>query len=228
MSDARAVPHFQEALQALQARLLEMGGMAEERLGAVIAGLEHGDQTLVDRVAQGDEPINELHIEVDRRCFQLLALHQPMAVDLRAIVAAVKINTDLERVGDLAVNIAQAATRYASHPPVKRLVDIPAMGRLAQRMLKDALDAFVHRNITVAQAVLDADDELDGLTSQVFRKLLTYMLRDPSTVEPAIDLLLVSRHLERIGDHATNIAEDVIFMVSARDVRHPGITSHNP
>jgi phosphate transport system protein len=135
-------------------------------------------------------------------------------------VAAVKINTDLERVGDLAVNIAEAARRYTTHPPVKKLVDIPQMGDIAQAMLRDALDSFVRRDTRLAHQVLNEDDRLDGLKTQVFRELLTYMLDDPGTVEPALDLILVSRHLERIGDHATNIAEDVIFMVSARDVRH--------
>jgi phosphate transport system protein len=157
---------------------------------------------------------------VDERCFRLLALHQPMATDLRAIVAAVKINTDLERVGDLAVNIAEAARRYAMHPPIKQLVDIPRMGDIAQAMLRDALDSYVRRDTALAQQVLNEDDRLDALKTHVFRELLTIMLRDPATVEPALDLILVSRHLERIGDHATNVAEDVIFMVSARDVRH--------
>ena len=143
-----------------------------------------------------------------------------MAADLRTIVAAVKINTDLERVGDLAVNIAEAARRYASHAPVKKLIDIPRMATIAQTMLRDALDAFVRRDIELAQQVLNEDDRLDALKTQIFRELLTYMLQDPTTIEPALDLILVSRHLERIGDHATNIAEDVIFIVSARDVRH--------
>jgi phosphate transport system protein len=132
----------------------------------------------------------------------------------------VKINTDLERVGDLAINIAEAARQYASHPPVKKLIDIPRMASIAQSMLRDALDAFVRRDTTLAQKVLNQDDALDALKTQIFRELLTYMLADPSTIEPALDLILVSRHLERIGDHATNIAEDVIFMVSALDVRH--------
>jgi phosphate transport system protein len=171
-------------------------------------------------VIAGDTPINELHIDIDNRCFTLLALYQPMAVDLRAIVSAVKINTDLERVGDLAVNIAEAAKRYIRHPPVKQLIDIPRMASIAQGMLHDALDAYVRRDVPLARAVLDRDDTLDALKTQVFRELLTYMLQDPSTIEPALDLILISRHLERIGDHATNVAEDVIFMVSARDVRH--------
>jgi phosphate transport system protein len=215
------VRHFQEELETLQARLLEMGGLAEERVHAAVEGLVSRDTTVIERVLRGDEPINELHIEVDNRCFTLLALFQPMATDLRAIVAAVKINTDLERVGDLAVNIAEAAQRYTNHPPVKQLIDIPLMGRVAQTMLRDALDAFVRRDTGLAQQVLNEDDRLDTLKTQVFRELLARMLEDRATVEPALDLILVSRHLERIGDHATNIAEDVIFMVSALDVRHP-------
>ena len=216
----RVIRHFQEELGALQRRLLEMGGLAEERVRAVVHGLVSRDVAIIDEIIRGDEPINALHIEIDERCFKLLALHQPMAADLRAIVAAVKINTDLERVGDLAVNIAEAARRYVTHPPVKKLIDIPRMGDIAQAMLRDALDSFVRRDVKLARGVLDADDTVDALKTQIFRELLTYMLQDPATVEPALDLILISRHLERIGDHATNIAEDVIFMVSARDVRH--------
>jgi len=216
----RVVRHFQEELEALQGRLLEMGGLAEERVRASVQSLVTRDEALTLKVLRGDEPINQLHIEVDDRCFRMLALHQPMATDLRAIVAAVKINTDLERVGDLAVNIAEAAQRYAAHPPVKKLVDIPRMGEIAQAMLRDALDAYVRRDTALAQRVLNEDDRLDALKTEVFRGLLTVMIGDPAVVEPALDLILVSRHLERIGDHATNIAEDVIFMVSALDVRH--------
>ena len=217
----RTVRHFQEELEGLQARLLEMGGLAEERVRAAVHGLVTRETALIDKVIHGDEPINELHIEIDNRCFTLLALYQPMATDLRSIVASVKINTDLERVGDLAVNIAEAARRYTSHAPVKKLVDIPQMWDIAQAMLRDALDSFVRRDTQMARQVLNEDDQLDALKTRVFRDLLTCMLADPSTVEPALDLILVSRHLERIGDHATNVAEDVIFMVSALDVRHP-------
>jgi len=215
-----AVRHFQAALDALRDRLLQMGGLAEERVRDAVGALVARDEALIATVLEGDEPVNQLHVEIDDRCFRLLALHQPMATDLRTIVAAVKINTDLERVGDLAVNIAEAGKRYVSHPPVKQLVDIPRMGNIAQSMLRDALDAYVRRDTALAQSVLDCDDQLDALKTQVFRELLTYMLQDPSTIEPALDLILVSRHLERIGDHATNVAEDVIFMVSAQDVRH--------
>lgn len=216
----RAVPHFHEELEALKGRLLEMGGLAEERVRQALEGLVTRDVALIEQVMRGDEPLNQLHVEIDNRCFRLLALHQPMATDLRAIVAAVKINSDLERVGDLAVNIAEASRRYVDHPPVKQLIDIPAMGNIAQAMLRDALDAYVRRDTELARRVLNEDDRLDALKSQVFRELLDYMLRDPGTVEPSLDLILISRHLERIGDHATNIAEDVIFMVSALDVRH--------
>ena len=216
----RSVRHFEEELGTLQTRLLEMGGLAEERVRASVQGLVARDLAVTERVMRGDEPINQLHVEIDERCFRLLALYQPMATDLRSIVAAVKINSDLERVGDLAVNIAEAARRYAMHPLVKQLIDIPRMGDIAQSMLHDALDSYVKRDTALAREVLKCDDELDALKTQVFRELLTYMLQDPSTIEPALDLILVSRHLERIGDHATNVAEDVIFMVSAQDVRH--------
>ncbi len=216
----RVVRHFQEELEQLKTRLLEMGGLAEENVRLSIKGVVDRDHELIDRVLVGDEPLNNLHIEIDSRCFTLLALYQPMAADLRTIVAAVKINTDLERVGDLAVNIAEAARRYIAHAPVKKLIDIPRMASIAQAMLRDALDAFVRRDLALAQRVLNEDDRLDALKTQIFRELLTYMLQDPSTIEPALDLILISRHLERIGDHATNIAEDVIFIVSARDVRH--------
>lgn len=218
----RGFRHFQEDLDTLKERLLAMGGLAEERVREAVRGLMERDADAVDAVLTGDEPINDLHMEVDDRCFKLLALHQPMAADLRVIVAAVKINTDLERVGDLAVNIAEAGKRYLQHPPVKPLIDIPRMGDLAQRMLRDALDAFVRRDMALAETVLAADDTLDSLKTQIFRELLTYMLQTPETIEPALDLILISRHLERIGDHATNVAEDVIFILSAKDVRHHG------
>ena len=220
MEPERHGRHFQEELEQLKTRLLEMGGLAEEQVRLAVKALMERDRELVAQTLHGDEPINRLHIEIDGRCFTLLALHQPMAVDLRAIVSAVKINTDLERVGDLAINIVEAARQYVQHPPVKKLIDIPRMATIAQAMLRDALDAFVRRDTALAQRVLDQDDVLDDLKTQIFRELITYMLQDPATIEPALDLILISRHLERIGDHATNVAEDVIFMVSAKDVRH--------
>jgi len=212
--------HFAEEIEELKQRLLTMGGLAEDRLRLAIQALVERDRNLIATVIQGDEAINTLQLEIDDRCFKLLALHQPMAIDLRVIVAALKINGDLERVGDLAVNVAEAAEQYIAHAPVKPLIDLPRMADMAQRMLHDALDAFVSRDAEAAQSVLTQDDILDALKDQIFRELLTYMLGDPRKIEPGIELILISRHLERVGDHATNIAEDVIFIVEARDVRH--------
>jgi phosphate transport system protein len=217
---AADIRHFSDELASLKQRLLAMGGLAEERVRSAMQALVDRDRPRLAGVLNGDDPINAMQVDIDDRCFKLLALHQPVAVDLRTIVAAVKINGDLERVGDLAVNIAEAADRYVRHPPVKPLIDLPRMADIAERMLRDALDAFVSQDMTLARDVLHRDDELDGLKNQVFRELLAYMLGDPRTIEPAMDLVLISRHLERVGDHATNIAEDVIFIVEARDVRH--------
>lgn len=214
--------HFAEDLERLKQRLLEMGALAEERLRAAIRALVERDPRLMADVVNGDDAVNDLQLEIDDRCFTLLALHQPMAVDLRTIVAIFKINSDLERVGDLAVNVAEAAERYITHVPVKPLIDLPRMAGIAQDMLRDALDAFLKKDAEAAQQVLTQDDLLDAFKNQIFRELLTYMLGDPRTIEPGIDLILIARHLERVGDHATNIAEDVIFIVEARDVRHHG------
>ncbi len=222
---ARVVPHFQEELEGLKERLLVMGGLAEERVRASVQALVDREPSQASAVRTGDAPLNALHIEIDQRCVTLIALNQPMAADLRAVVAAVKINTDLERVGDLAVNIAEAVERYLGHPPVKPLLDIPQMADIAQHMLRDALDAYVRRDLALAEQVLGQDDTLDALKTRVCHELLGHMRADRDTIEPSLDLILVSRHLERIGDHATNIAEDVIFMVAARDVRHHRVGS---
>jgi phosphate transport system protein len=212
--------HFVEELRELKDRLLTMGGLAEERLRLAVRGLVERDHRALADVIAGDSRIDSLQMEIDDRCFKLIALYQPVAVDLRTIVSSLKINGDLERVGDLAVNVGEAAERYLLHPPVKPLIDLPRMGELAMKMLRESLDAFVDRDVGLAQAVLSQDDWLDAFKSQVFRELLTYMLSNPTTIEPSVDLILISRHLERVGDHATNVAEDVIFLVEARDVRH--------
>ncbi len=212
--------HLAEELHELKTHLLTMGGLAEERLRTAVRGLVERDHEALVDVIGGDSRIDDLQIEIDRRCFTLIALYQPVAIDLRTVVSALKINADLERVGDFAVNIAEVAQRYLLHPPVKPLIDLPRMGELALRMLREALDAFVTRDVNLARSVLRQDDWLDAFKEQIFREVLTYMLGDSRTIEPGIDLILMSRHLERVGDHATNIAEDVIFIVEARDVRH--------
>jgi phosphate transport system protein len=213
-------PPFAEQLDQLKHRLVTMASLAEERLRLALTGLVDGNSSFLADVVGGDSRINELQIEIDDRCLKLIALRHPVAVDLRTVVSALKINDDLERVGDLAVNVGEAAQRYLLHPPVKPLIDIPRMGDLAVQMLRDAVDAFVARDVVPAQSVLRQDDWLDALKDQILRELLTYMLGDRATIEPAVELILIARHLERVGDHATNIAEDVIFIVEARDVRH--------
>jgi phosphate transport system protein len=212
--------HFAAQLEELKASVLTMGGLAEERLRVALRALIDRNHVVLADVVSGDSRINKLQIEIDDRCFKLFALYQPVAVDLRTIVSALKINDDLERVGDLVVNLGEAAQRYLLHPPVKPLIDLPRMGELALKMLREALDAFVSKDVSAARRVLMEDDWLDALKDQILRELLTFMLGDSRTIEPGMDLILMSRHLERVGDHATNIAEDVIFIVEARDVRH--------
>ncbi len=212
--------HFVKELNSVKQELLAMGHIAEDRLRTAVRALVDRNTALLGEVVAGDSRLNDLQMAIDARCFTLLALHQPVAVDLRTIVSAFKINSDLERVGDLAVNVAETAQRYLTHAPVKPLVDLPRMGDLALKMLREALDAFLGDDVGLANAVLQQDDWLDELRNQVFRELLTYMLSVSATIEPATELILISRHLERVGDHATNIAEDVIFVVEGRDVRH--------
>ncbi|MXY23868.1 MAG: phosphate signaling complex protein PhoU [Acidobacteria bacterium] len=218
--DKSAVVSFDEALSTLKERLLAMGGQVEEQVRASVQALVSRDLDLAEQVLGGDKSINDFEIEIDKRCYELLVNYHPDAEDVRVVVSGLKINSDLERIGDFAINIAEATFRYLQHPPVKPLIDIPRMADLAQGMLRDSLNAYVRHGTSLAREVLDRDDELDGLKEQVFRELLSYVLQNPATTEPALELILISRHLERIGDHATNVAEEVIFMVSGRDVRH--------
>jgi phosphate transport system protein len=197
-----------------------MGGLVEERVHQAIVALMERREDAAEKVIAGDREVNDLQIEIDDRCIKLLALQQPMATDLRLITAAMKINADLERIGDQAVNIAETALRLLPQPPLKPLIDIPRMAENAEAMTRDALDAFVRKDAALARRVLARDDEVDQLKDQVFRVLLTYMMADPGTIERALGLILISRNLERIADHATNVAEDVIFLVEAKDVRH--------
>jgi len=213
---------FDEELKTLRERLLVMGSLAETMIRTSIQALVDRDEALIQKVYRHEEEMDQLAIELDDRCFALLALRQPVASDLRFIVASVKLNGELERIGDLAVNIAREVYFLITQPFVKPLIDIPRMARLAQEMVRRSLDAFVKRDPELARLVIEADDEVDHLRDQVFRELLTYMTGDPSTIPRALDLILVSRHLERIADHATNIAEDVIYIVRGEDVRERG------
>jgi len=213
---------FEKELQALKERLLVMGGLAETMIHKSVKALVDRDEALIQSVLAHEEEMDLLCIEIDDRCFTLLALQQPMASDLRFLVAGIKINSDLERIGDQAVSIVLRAQSLITQPEVKPLIDIPRMAQLAQEMVRKSLDAFVRRDPELARSVIGADDEVDNLRDQVFRELLTYMMADPGTIPRALNLILISRNLERIADHATNIAEDVIYIARGEDVRERG------
>jgi phosphate transport system protein len=212
--------HFETELQGLRNQLLTMGGLVEERVHRAVQALIHRKEDDASRIIAQDNEINDLQMDIDDRCLKLLATQTPLAVDLRLITSSMKINADLERIGDQAVNIAESVLVLIPQPPLKPLIDIPRMATIAEKMIRDSLDAFVKRDPELARDVLRRDDEVDELKDQVFRELLTYMMADPGTIQRALSLILISRNLERIADHATNIAEDVIFIMEARDVRH--------
>jgi phosphate transport system protein len=214
--------HFEVELQALRDRLLTMGSLAETMIHKGIKALVDRDESLVQAVLAHEEEMDLLCIEIDDRCFTQMALRQPMASDLRLLVASIKINSDLERIGDQAVSIALRTRSLIGQPQLKPLIDIPRMAGIVQEMVRASLDAFVAQDPDLARKVIDRDDEVDSLRDQVFRELLTYMMGDTTTISRAIDLILISRNLERIADHSTNIAEDVIYIVRGEDVRERG------
>lgn len=211
---------FDEELKELNEKLLQMASLAEESISLATRSLKDRREKLAHAVFKNEEVINLLDIEIEKLCLQLLALRQPMAVDLRFITAAMKISGELERIGDQSVNIAERSLHLLKLPLLKPLIDIPRMAELAKAMVKDALDAFVNKNDDLARNVCERDDEVDQLNDQIFRELLTYMMQDPRTIERAVALILVGRHLERISDHATNISEDVIYYVKGRTIKH--------
>jgi phosphate transport system protein len=211
---------FDEELKSLKEKLLEMASRAEEQIGRAVRGLKDRKEEMACEVLEKEEDINRLDIEIDDMAMRLLALRQPMATDLRFITSAMKIGSDLERIGDLAVNIAQRTLDLLKQPQLKPLIDIPRMASLAQGMVRDALNAFVNGDADLAKNVCQRDDQVDELNNQIFRELLTFMMADASTIPRAVDLILVGRHLERIADHATNIGEDVIYMVQGKTIKH--------
>jgi phosphate transport system protein len=220
-----------EELKDLKEKLLEMAARAEEQIALAIDGLKQRKEDLACGVLDREAAINQLDIDIDQMSMRLLALRQPMAADLRFITSAMRIGTDLERIGDLAVNIAERSLELIKYPQLKPLIDIPRMAELAQGMVRDAIDAFVKGDDVLAQDVCGRDDQVDELNNQVFRELLTFMIEEPSTITRAVDLILVGRHLERIADHATNIGEDVIYMVRGKTIKHhveQGRGSKNP
>ncbi len=212
--------HFEEQIAELKARLVHMGGLVEAMIDQSIKSLVDRQVARHPEVFDEEEKVNELHIEIDEKVIALLALQHPVAADLRFVLMSSKIAGELERIGDQAVNICQNTAHLLQHPPLKPLIDIPLMADAARRMLRQALDGFVRQDVSLAQKVLDGDDEVDAFKNQIFRELLTYMMSDPGTIQRALALILISRNLERVGDHATNIAEEVIYVVQGRDVRH--------
>jgi len=219
---------FDRDLEDLKKKLIRMASLTETMIDKAIGELVSRDERLAEKVPEYEKELNRLQIEIDEAALTLLATQQPVANDLRFIVAATKINGELERIGDLVINITENVHVLAQHPPLKPLIDIPRMADLARQMVRDSLDAFIRGDALQAQSVIMADDQVDALKDQVLRELLTYMIADPHTIERSLALILISRHLERIGDHATNIAEDVIYVIQGRDVRHPKTPKERP
>jgi phosphate transport system protein len=209
-----------EEVEMLKEKILLMGGKVEVAIGLSVRALRDRDSNMAQRVIDNDRGINDMEIEVDELCHVILATQQPMAVDMRFVTSAMKINTDLERIGDLAVNIAERALDLNREDPLKPLIDIPRMATITQEMVRVALDSLINRDAASAKGVCERDDEVDHLNDQIIRELLSYMLQDRENIKRSLDLILISRHLERIADHATNIAEDVIYMVQGKDIRH--------
>jgi len=212
---------FDEDLGELKKRLIKMAATVESMIDRAISELVSRDEQLAEKIPQYEMEVNRLQIEIDDMVMTLVATHQPVAGDLRFLLAATKINSDLERIGDLVVNITENAPTIVKQPELKKLIDIPRMADIARQMVRDSLHAFVKGDVLTAQKVIATDDQVDALKEQIIRELLTYMLADPKAIERSLALILIARHLERIADHATNIAEDVIYVIQGRDVRHP-------
>jgi phosphate transport system regulatory protein PhoU len=215
--------HFEMEMNDLKSRLVEMADLVQNMIKTTINGLVSRDQKLSETVFGNEKEVNVQEIVIDDKCLKLIALNQPVGADLRFITSAMRINSDLERMGDEAVNIAEIALDLIAYPELKPLIDIPKMSVIVQQMVADSIKAFNTNDVELARNVLDKDDDVDDLKDIVFRDLKVYMTQssDPQTIQRAVDLIMVARSLERIGDHATNISEDVIFMVHGKDVRHP-------
>jgi len=212
--------HFDEELKELKNRLLYMGGLTERMVSDSIKALAGRKEDIIEEIYKKENEVNLLQVEIDDRATKMMALHQPAAADLRFLITAIKINSELERMGDQAINICQSTSELLKQPQLKPLIDIPRMEEISTGMVKDSLNAFVQQDSKLAKSVCERDDQVDDLKDQIFRELLTYMTSDANTIPRAMELILVSRNLERIADLATNISEEVIFMVEGRDIRH--------
>jgi phosphate transport system protein len=220
MTQELSLIHFREELDEMQSRLLEMAGLVESAIHQSVSALVQRDEQAAKEVLWKEAQINQKDIEIDEYATRLLALYQPMARDMRFLTAVIKINGDLERMGDLAVNITQRALSLMRDPPVQPLIDIPKMANLAEDMVRKSLDALVKRDEELARSVLVSDDEVDRLRDAVYKELVAFMQEQSTTIPRAVDLMFIAHNLERIGDHATNIAEDVLFLIKGIDVRH--------
>lgn len=212
--------HLDEELKGLKVKLLEMAELAVESIKKAVKALKDRNVTMANEIFEIDRRIDQFEIEIEEKCIELIALRQPVGPDIRFLVGAIKINNDLERVGDHAVNIAQCILAIADKPHIKPLIDIPKMARMATDMLRDSLNSFIESDVVKAKKVCERDDRVDELRDQIFRELLTYMIDDPSTITRAMELILVSRNLERIADLSTNICEEVIYIAQARIIKH--------
>ena len=212
--------HFEKELERLKEKLLEMSALVESAVYRSVQGVVEKNQELADQVLKNESRFNQLEIEIDDMAISLLALQAPLAADLRLVTAAIKINNDLERMGDLSVSIAQSALALVKEPVIRPLIDIPHIAGLAQGMVRKALDAFVNRDAEMARSVLASDDAVDNMRTASYHELISFMEKNPHQISQALYLLSVVRNLERIADHATNIAEDVLFLVKGIDVRH--------
>jgi phosphate transport system protein len=212
--------HFDEQIQEIRQKLVRMGGLAESMIASALRMLIERDGRHFQDVSEREEQVNALQIEIDQLAVRVTALQQPVGSDVRFLFMAARITSELERIGDQAVNICESAEHLLKAPPLKPFVDIPIMAEIAQRMVRDSLDALVRKDTSISERVLREEDKVDAFRDQIFRELLTYMMADPATIPRALSLILISRNLERVGDHATNIAEEVIYWIQGRDIRH--------
>ena len=220
MQTAHTDKKYEEDLRKLREDILYMGGLVEDQIQKAVQSLVDRDSDLANVIIERDHEVNRLDVDIDDLCIRLLALHQPAGRDLRFITTGLKITTDLERIGDMAVNICERALELNQEPQLKPYIDIPRMTQIAQGMIRESLDAFVREDTGLALKVCKDDEEVDQLNSQIFREVITYMIGDPLTINRAMKLSSISKYLERIADHATNIAEMVVFMVKGKSIRH--------
>ena len=220
MANEHTDKRYEEELKKLREEILYMGGLVEDQIQKAVKSLVERDSELAEIIVERDREVNRLDIDIDDLCIRLLALHQPAGRDLRFITTGLKITKDLERIGDMAVNFSERTLELNQEPQLKPYIDIPRMATIAQRMIRESLDAFVREDTDLALKVCKDDQEVDDLNSQIFRETISFMIADPQTINRAMKISSVSKYLERIADHATNIAEMVIFMVKGKSIRH--------